>query len=73
MLNYISYLMLHVAWNSCVGMGWQVLSSLGLRPMSLPHATWSQWNSPFHFIQLDIEDHEAIQEFVHWFVFHQND
>ena len=41
--------------------------------MSLPHATWSPWNSPYYFIQLDIRSHAIIQESVHWFVFHQND
>ena len=36
------------------------------------HATWPPWNSPYHFIQLDIEGLAFIQEFVHWFVFYQN-
>ena len=49
-----------------MGMGWQVLSLLGLRPMLLPHATWILWNSPCYFIQLDIKSYNIIQGFVHF-------
>ena len=34
--------------------------------MLLPHATWSQWNSPYHFIQLDIKSYDITQGFVHF-------
>ena len=47
-------------------MGWQVLSSLELRPMLLPHATWILWNSPYYFIQFDIKSYDIIQGFVHF-------
>ena len=34
--------------------------------MLLPYATWSHWNSPYHFIQLNIESYDIIQGFVHF-------
>ena len=34
--------------------------------MLLPHATWSHWNSPYYFIQLDIKSYDIIQGFVHF-------
>ena len=34
--------------------------------MLLPHATWILWNSPYYFIQLDIESYDIIQGFVHF-------
>ena len=34
--------------------------------MLLPHATWSHWNSPYHFIELDIRSYDIIEGFVHF-------
>ena len=49
-----------------MGMGWQVLSQLGLSSMLLPHATWSHWNSRYYFIQLDVKSYDIIQGLVHF-------
>ena len=53
----LPYSLLHVAWNLCMGIGWQVLSSPGHRPLLPFHATLPPLCGPLYFKQLDMEGH----------------